>query len=213
MRSIEEASRLFVQGSRDPELLSFLKNASDSFNWIWYDDIEISSVKVRLNFVLDRIRNRKRGSILEVASWSGVFANEYTKMGFEVTCLDGNYAVGELCRQLGAYKFIYGKIDDVRIYKKYDIICALEILEHLIDPESVVRKLKEALTDDGILLVSVPVETSVFNGFSPEDYPGGEHINMISIEDFRRWGMTESFTYSMPDNKGWHLGSYDKSLL
>ncbi len=39
---------------------------------------------------------------------------------------------------------------------RYDLILALDVLEHLVDPWTVLRNLADHLTDDGLIIVSVP---------------------------------------------------------
>ncbi len=51
---------------------------------------------------------------------------------------------------------------DVFDGKKFDIVCLLNVLEHVADPEKTVLQIKKILKDDGILLIDVPNE---FNDF------------------------------------------------
>jgi SAM-dependent methyltransferase len=45
---------------------------------------------------------------------------------------------------------------ELRFSTSFDVILALDVLEHLADPWSVVEKLRRALTPDGVMLVSIP---------------------------------------------------------
>ena len=49
------------------------------------------------------------------------------------------------------------------VSQKFDIIIATEILEHLKDPQDIVRQIKEILNDDGVVLISLPNECTIYH--------------------------------------------------
>jgi 2-polyprenyl-3-methyl-5-hydroxy-6-metoxy-1,4-benzoquinol methylase len=49
------------------------------------------------------------------------------------------------------------------ISEKFDIIIATEILEHLKDPQDLLRQIKDLLRDDGIVLISLPNECTIYH--------------------------------------------------
>jgi len=204
---LKSASRSFIRGDRSPAVISYIKNASDVFNSVWYDSIEdFDSIGARYNFASEFLKDRpNKGELLEVGSWTGVFASRYKMWGYEVTCLDGCYAAGQLSLDLGSDYFVYAHIDDVVINKKFDVVCAFEILEHLVDPESVITKLKNSVKPGGILLITVPTELSVFDGKDPLDYPGGEHINAIDESRIRSWGFEDIKRWGKDPHHEWYM--------
>ena len=204
---IKTASKSFIRGDRRPEVIATIKNGSDIFSTVWYDSIEEHpSIWARYEFAIEILKDRtSKGKLLEVGSWTGVFASRYKMWGYHVTCLDGCYAAGRISLDLGADFFVYGHIDDVVIDDKFDVICAFEILEHLVDPDSAIQKLKEALNPGGLLLVTVPTELSVFDGKSPLDYEGGEHINAISILKLNEWGFTDIRKWGRDAHHEWYM--------
>jgi glycosyltransferase involved in cell wall biosynthesis len=54
------------------------------------------------------------------------------------------------------------KIETLNLDNDYDIIVAADILEHLIDPEYVLSKLKTNLKKDGLLVVSLPNVANIY---------------------------------------------------
>jgi glycosyltransferase involved in cell wall biosynthesis len=54
------------------------------------------------------------------------------------------------------------KIESLELDNDYDIIVAADILEHLIDPEYVLSKLKTHLKKDGLLVVSLPNVANIY---------------------------------------------------
>ncbi len=60
-----------------------------------------------------------------------------------------------------AIEFRALKIENIPGDENYDIIVMADILEHLEDPESLLREAKKRLTDGGVILASIP------NGYGP----------------------------------------------
>ncbi len=58
------------------------------------------------------------------------------------------------------------KIETLNLDTDYDIIVAADILEHLVDPEYVLSKLKTNLKKDGLLVVSLPNVANAYVRFS-----------------------------------------------
>ncbi len=51
---------------------------------------------------------------------------------------------------------IVGLIEDVEIEKKFNLVLLMHVLEHVEDPIRILRRCKEWLTEDGLLVVTVP---------------------------------------------------------
>lgn len=49
-----------------------------------------------------------------------------------------------------------GSVEDVRWNRRFDAVICGDVLEHLVHPSAVLRRLGDALTDDGVLIASVP---------------------------------------------------------
>lgn len=58
---------------------------------------------------------------------------------------------------------IKARIEDVKLDKKYDVILALDILEHLEDDRVICRYLRNNLKDNGIAIVTVPAYQWLFS--------------------------------------------------
>jgi len=87
-----------------------------------------------------------------------------------VYCKRNGYAkniVGiELCKMEGSLQdsdefddFIIGDIENIDLAlkeKSFDVILCLDVLEHLVNPSSVLQNIKLYLKDDGVLITSIP---------------------------------------------------------
>ena len=60
------------------------------------------------------------------------------------------------------YSFELKNIDDLNNYDTYDIINLSYILQHLENPQEVLKKLKNMLTDRGIIIIKVPDDSFKF---------------------------------------------------
>lgn len=86
--------------------------------------------------------------------------------------LDGK-AIDEARRRFvnnNKYTFETKDIYELETENKFDIICLSYVLQHLKNPELIVSKLKEMLTDRGVLIIKVPDDSFKFC------YPDDEHL-------------------------------------
>lgn len=109
--------------------------------------------KNRLNEVLN---HHSKGKLLEIGCGRGYFLMEAAKQ-FEIEGWDiSDYAVS-----VGS-EILKNKIRvvDVQIKEfpnsKYSVVAAFNVLEHLEDPESVIRKVYKSLRKGGLFIGSVP---------------------------------------------------------
>jgi SAM-dependent methyltransferase len=95
--------------------------------------------------------------ILDIGVSRGDFALALAKEKNEVIGVDISSKAVEICRQRGieAYR-VNIETEPLPAVADFDIILMLEILEHLIDPLLVLRKLRGILNPSGFLLLSTP---------------------------------------------------------
>lgn len=96
-----------------------------------------------------------------------------TKMLFDkydnITHITGididNNAINEatdIFRKNKKYKFELKSIDELDYNSKYDIIYLSYVLQHLEEPQKVLKKLRNLLTDRGIIIIKVPDDSFKF---------------------------------------------------
>ena len=106
------------------------------------------------------IKNRN-GNMLEIGAGAGdtlLYAkeNNYAQniYGVELCKIENSNQTSEIFSN-----FIIGNIEDLKLpfeKESFNIIICGDVLEHLIDPYTVLNKLKEYLTDDGVIIASIP---------------------------------------------------------
>ncbi|MEM2673331.1 MAG: class I SAM-dependent methyltransferase, partial [Candidatus Bathyarchaeia archaeon] len=83
-------------------------------------------------------------------------------IGFEVVGVEiSERAINILKQKLSPHvknkaSILAGDFMKMNFYKKFDIVFALEVLEHIQDDETAIRKLSNFLSPDGKLIISVP---------------------------------------------------------
>lgn len=103
----------------------------------------------------------KNKNVLDVGCGTGYGAYILKKSGANsVYAIDKSSEVIDYAKELFSDKKIYfqvGDVEDLKIYKKrFNMIVAFEILEHLRDQNKFILKLRQNLSQDGILCISTP---------------------------------------------------------
>lgn len=95
--------------------------------------------------------------VLDVGISYGEFALWLSKNGNEVVGIDISEKSVELCRARGlkAYR-VNIETEPLPDLGLFDVVLMLEIIEHLIDPLPVLRKLRTVLKPSGVLILSTP---------------------------------------------------------
>src|SRR5688572_29801054 len=128
---------------------------------------------VRLAYIRDRInqhwqvdehgrRPLEGRSALDVGCGAGLLAEPLARLGAKVSAID---AAAELIDAARVHAAAQGLEIDYRaaelgnVEGQFDLITALEIIEHVADPASFVRALAHRLAPDGLLILSTPNAT------------------------------------------------------
>ncbi len=120
------------------------------------------------NYMIPHI---KEGStILDVGGYMGdtlYLLSKNCEKQFEYNLVDFDDKALEIARQRGArtYKTHLDteSFDKHFSQMKFDIILCTEVLEHTLDPHKHIRLIKDLLKDDGLCIISLPNENSIFH--------------------------------------------------
>ena len=152
----------------------FGKLASD-----WWDPDGSSAMlhklnPVRLGYIRDRInqhwgldecelRPLKGRKAADVGCGGGLLAEPLARLGAQVTAVDAAPETIEVARAhaLGQGLEIDYRVGGVeRLEGRYDLVTSLEVVEHVADVRAFVSGLADALSDDGLLILSTPNRTA-----------------------------------------------------
>jgi 2-polyprenyl-3-methyl-5-hydroxy-6-metoxy-1,4-benzoquinol methylase len=123
----------------------------------------------RLQFIIETLKNKlpENAVVLDVGCGNGVISRSLGSYGFNVYGIDVSKKAIEKAKQLNSLtnvKFDLLSAEQlVAEGKKYNAVICSEVLEHLIEPEKLLNVLYQSLSDDGILIVTVP------NGKGPRE--------------------------------------------
>ncbi len=95
--------------------------------------------------------------VLDVGSGRGWFSLAAARSGAEVTALDlSEENLARIKAEDTAINAVYGDACAIPDLGKFDLVVALEVLEHLVEPGKALRSIRERLKPGGTLLVTVP---------------------------------------------------------
>ena len=160
-----------------------------------YNKIPSSIENVTFNFVTSKkwlkqvaiIKNllhRNPASVLDVGCRTGDFL-----MHFESNTKCEGVELSEYSARIGAKRglTIYNDfLENIDFKKKYDVVSAYAIMEHLMDPLKFINKLNEIINPGGLLVILIPTHQCLKRKFL--DYFGNlwhmysppEHLNFYS---------------------------------
>jgi 2-polyprenyl-3-methyl-5-hydroxy-6-metoxy-1,4-benzoquinol methylase len=110
------------------------------------------------DYMIEEFKPHLKGKALEMGCYKGEFTKKLLENFEDVTVIEGS---GELLEEAknntnGKAKFIHSYFEDAELDEKFDSIFLMHTLEHLDDPEPVLKKINDWLTDDGTLFLVVP---------------------------------------------------------
>jgi len=123
----------------------------------------------RLQFIIDTLKNKlaAHAVVLDVGCGNGVISRSLGSFGFSVYGIDVSEKAIEKAKQLNTYPNVKFEVLSaeqlVAEGKKYDAVICSEVLEHLNVPGDLLKVLYHSLSDNGVLIVTVP------NGRGPRE--------------------------------------------
>lgn len=105
------------------------------------------------------------GSVLDFGAGHGALSARLFDMGYDVTAADTNLDVFKAAGQVKFEQLNFDRVDEVERFvtfhrESFDVVCGIEVIEHLEDPWHYVRNLKSMLKPGGIMILTTPNVTS-----------------------------------------------------
>ncbi len=118
-------------------------------------DMKKSTARLRFQLIKENIPN---GKLLDVGCAMGFFLEEALKEGFDPYGIElSSYSAGIASEKFGSGKIFQGIIENCHFPDKmFDVIIMLDFLEHVRDPELVLRKASSLLRENGLVLITTP---------------------------------------------------------
>ncbi len=165
-RDKEILNRIYEASYRSQDS-SWRKNSSEElFNLIINLPPEESETKLRVDWIKKNLKAFWEGGLfaskdfpldfLDIGGGNGIFAHEFKEEGIWIPhVIDPDENAGFLSSKL-KMSFIQSNYQPGLFKKKFDLISLIYVLEHLTDPVSFVKSLKEDLDPHSLVYIEVP---------------------------------------------------------
>jgi SAM-dependent methyltransferase len=130
-----------------------------------------------INHEIKAIKGRHK-KVLDFGAGIGTYADMVRTKKQPVDTVEPTAAQAKILKSKG-YKN-YRDINDVK--EKYDVIYALNVLEHIEDDAAILAQIKERLSDRGSIVIFVPAFMLIFSGLDVK----AEHYRRYRIGDMKR---------------------------
>jgi 2-polyprenyl-3-methyl-5-hydroxy-6-metoxy-1,4-benzoquinol methylase len=99
-----------------------------------------------------------KGKALELGCYKGEFTTSLLEYFHDLTVVEASSNLIEEARRntRDKAKFIHGRFEDTELEEKFDAIFLMHTLEHLDDPDLVLKKINHWLSDKGTLFLVLP---------------------------------------------------------
>jgi SAM-dependent methyltransferase len=126
-----------------------------------YDSLKPSDLKT-YKAVLSKHSPKigRRLKMLDIGAGGGHWARAASSLNYDVTINDLNPNVVEKLDDIEA-KLEIGFFEDIDFAHKFDLIIAMNVFEHLIDPDLFVQKVYENLSEGGVFILKTPLADSL----------------------------------------------------
>ncbi|MEI7835778.1 MAG: methyltransferase domain-containing protein [Planctomycetota bacterium] len=131
------------------------------------------------------------GRILDIAAGAGAFASRLRDAGYRVDANDidvANWRASGMAKT--AYDLNQALPQELLAREPYDLVVAIEIIEHLENPSKFLRDCRSLVKPDGYILLSTPNVTNAysriaffvraqFRWMTPHDYHESGHMTLL----------------------------------
>ncbi len=98
-----------------------------------------------------------KGKALELGCYKGEFTKKLFPYFEDITVIEASETLAHECKsKFGHVKYIIGQFEHINLNEQYDAIFLIHTLEHLENPNLVLKKINQWLTPNGKLFLVVP---------------------------------------------------------
>ena len=152
--------------------------------------------QARLEFPIRALARRKKGRLLDVGCGSGSVLRLAGRLGWEATGVDFDpMALANAAR--GGAKVLLGSVEEQHFADEaFDLVVMSHVIEHLIDPISVLRECRRVLSADGTALVATPNAGSWGHSIFGANWTGLDvprHLHVFTRASLRKAAVEAGF--------------------
>jgi 2-polyprenyl-3-methyl-5-hydroxy-6-metoxy-1,4-benzoquinol methylase len=120
-------------------------------NWVYH---RVRKIALKNKLKLVQKYTQTKGSLLDNGCGTGAFLSTCLQAGWQADGIEPDADARDIAEK-ATQKSIFSTLDEVK-NKKYDAITMWHVLEHIPDLNETIEKLKNLLTERGVLIVAVP---------------------------------------------------------
>lgn len=173
-----------------------------------YDELELSYKTFKCSALLHAIKQAgvSGGNFLDIGAGEGFLMNEATKSGFSATGVDfSSFAIGRFFPRLTGQLItgdLYKTLGHLRNEgRSFSVCSAINVLEHVIDPELFLSLIRSLLAPGAILAITVPNDFSRLhellrsNNMIDREFwiSPPQHLHYFNSENLQRFVSTQGF--------------------
>ena len=132
-----------------------------------------------------------QGRILDIGAGIGEVLDVFLENGWETHAIEMNKVAVDWLLSRGHEEVFHGMLEDYSTEKRFDVIMAWNVLEHVLDPAAFLETIHKLLVPGGLLVTEVPHGQSLLvdivkkTGMDPKRILIGEqHIVLYSTEAY-----------------------------
>lgn len=140
------------------------------------EKIKFFTDKFFFKSILKQIKKNKI-DVLDVGGGTGFILDTFKDVDYRVNMtyeVDFDDKAGEIARSKG-HNYIKSNIENCKINIKFDVIIIFNLIEHVIDPVRVMKKLKKFSNKNSFILIKTPCTSSLNFKVFKKLYWGGYH--------------------------------------
>jgi len=117
-----------------------------------------------------------KGSLLDIGCGTGLFMHTARNYGYDVSGVDVSKTALAFAKESFGLDVSTDSFDElISSGKKFDIITLWHVLEHFANPVEELKKIKQLLNPEGVLIMEVPNLNSIKFKLSKTKWKGGNH--------------------------------------
>lgn len=133
------------------------------------------------------------GRVLDIGAGSGEFLYLMTRLGYAAQGIEPNQGYGSFCRDDLGLLVTIATLDHIDFEPaSFDIISANHVVEHLRDPIASLRRTRNWLSPEGILVIEVPNAEATYH--APRTRFHFAHLYNFTVETLVETGKRAGFT-------------------
>jgi SAM-dependent methyltransferase len=101
-------------------------------------------------------------SLLDIGAGTGLLVAEARRMGLEATGIEPSLSLVEAAERINGVKLQQGRFPDPRLSgRRFDVICLVDVIEHMAQPEQALTSCTTILNPDGVVMIVTPDVSSL----------------------------------------------------